>query len=265
MLALLVYVHYDTSVCIYTYPMKILTVFLVPIIILITLLFVQLFGLSFPLHVTSTSATNADFSVIGEGKIDVIPDLGFVDVGIVVNKADTAESAQNQISKIHNQIVEKMNEFGIKEEDIKTTNFSVNPNYDYSSGNNVIQGYNGNAQLSIKVRKVETMGEVAKTATSAGANEIYNTRYSVSTPEKYREQARTKAIENAKEQAQKLATQLGIRLGKVTNVIESSAGSNPIYFEKSSMGMGGGGGGAPDLQPGEQTITSTVTLFFEKK
>jgi hypothetical protein len=28
---------------------------------------------------------------------------------------------------------------------------------------------------------------------------------------------------------------------------------------------GGAGGGSADLQPGQQTITSTVTLYFEKK
>ena len=142
-----------------------------PVAFIITLLLIQVLGLSFPLRVTTTSATSADFSVIGEGKIDVVPDVGYVDVGIVVNKVATAEEAQNQIALVNNQIVEKMKSFGIKKENIKTTNFSINPNYDYTSGSSVMQGYNGNATLSIKVTKVETLGDVAKAATTAGANE----------------------------------------------------------------------------------------------
>lgn len=244
--------------------MKLLYIVLIPVITLLTLLVVQASGLSFPMHITMTTGSSADFSVVGEGKIEVVPDTGYIEVGITVNKAATAEDAQDQIAEVNNQLVQEMQEFGIKPEDIKTTNYSVNPNYDYSNGGSgTIQGYNGNAQLSIKVKKAESLGEIAQAATAAGATDIYNTRFDVENPETYREQARTKAIENAKEQAAKLAKQLGIKLGRVTNVVESS-GLNPIY-PMYDLKMGGGGVGSAELQPGQQTITSTVTLYFEKK
>lgn len=245
--------------------MKFLYIVLVPVVTLITLLIVQVSGLSLPMRITMTTGSSADFSVVGEGKIDVVPDTGYIDMGITVNKAASAEDAQDQVATVNNQLVEKMKEFGIKSEDIKTTNYSVNPNYDYSNGGSgSIQGYNASAQLSIKVTDAQSLGDIAKAATAAGATDIYNTRYSIDEPEKYREQARTKAIDNAKEQAKKLATQLGIRLGKVTNVVESTESTvYPVMYDK-AMGMGGGGGSA-DLQPGQQTISSTVTLYFEKK
>lgn len=217
------------------------------------------------MHITMTTGSSADFSVVGEGKIEVVPDTGYVDIGITINKAVSAEEAQSQVAKINNQLVEKMKEFGIKAEDIKTTNYSVNPNYDYSNNSSgTIQGYNASAQLSIKVQKASSLGDIAQAATIAGATDIYNTRFNIENPEKYREQARTKAIENAQEQARKLATQLGIKLGRVTNVVESSD-ANPIYPMYELKGAMGGGGGSADLQPGQQTITSTVTLYFEKK
>ncbi|MBP6993954.1 SIMPL domain-containing protein [Candidatus Woesebacteria bacterium] len=245
--------------------MKGLYFVLIPVITLVTLLIVQLSGLSLPMHITMTTGSSADFSVVGEGKIEVVPDTGYVDIGITINKAVSAEEAQNQVAKINNQLVEKMKEFGIGAEDIKTTNYSVNPNYDYSNNSSgTIQGYNASAQLSIKVQKASSLGEVAQAATAAGATDIYNTRFNIESPEKYREQARTKAIENAREQARKLASQLGIKLGRVTNVVESSD-ANPIYPMYELKSVMGGGGGSADLQPGQQTITSTVTLYFEKK
>jgi len=240
---------------------------IVPLVTLITLVVIRILGLGIPLYVTTTTATSADFSVVGEGKIDVQPDIGYVDVGITVSKVATAEDAQDQIATINNQLVAKMKDYGINKEDIKTTNFYINPNYEYKTdGGNYTNGYNGSAQLSIKVKNVEKLGEVAKAATAAGATDVYNTRFSIDSPEKYREQARTKAIDNAKEQAAKIASQLGIRLGKVTNVIESSSNAMPISYDKMlSSDMSGAGGSIADLQPGTQTITSTVTLFFEKK
>lgn len=246
--------------------MKLIYLILIPVVTLLTLLVVQWSGLSFPMRITMTTGSSADFSVVGEGKIDVVPDTGYIDIGITVNKVASAEEAQNEIAEINNQLVEKMKSYGITKEDIKTTNYTVNPNYDYSSNSSgTIQGYNGSASLSIKVQKADELGEIAKAATAAGATDIYNTRFNIENPEKYREQARTKAIENAREQANKLATQLGIKLGRVTNVVESS-NANPIYPMYSDLKMGmGGGGGAANLQPGQQTITSTVTLYFEKK
>ena len=247
--------------------MKILYIVLIPIITIATLLVVQVSGLSLPMRITMTTGSSADFSVIGEGKVDVVPDTGYVDVGITINKAASAQEAQAQVATVNNAIIKKLESLDIQAADIKTSNYSVNPNYDWSEGGGgTINGYNATATLSIKVRKPDTLADVLEQAVAAGATDVYNTRFSVDKPEQYREQARTKAIENAKAQAQKLAAQLGIKLGRVTNVVESSGNDvypYPVMSDK-VMGMGGGGERA-DLQPGQQTITSTVTLYFEKK
>jgi len=235
----------------------------VPVTVLLTLLVIRMFGLGIPLQVTQGSTS--DFSVIGEGKVEVVPDLAYVDVGVTAD-GETAEEAQNAISKVNNSIVVKMAEYAIEKKDIETQNFNVYPNYDYNAGNRII-GYRGNTTLNIKVKDAKLVGEIAKAATQAGATEIQNTRFVVQSPEKYREQARDKAITNAREQATKLSNQLGIKLGRVVNMIESSTdGVGPVpYYAKSADAMGGGGGGTANLQPGSQEITSVVTLYFEKK
>ncbi len=79
-----------------------------------------------------------------------------------------------------------------------------------------------------------------------------------------REQARQKAIENAKEQAQKLASQLGIRLGRVVNIVENTPGAPvPMYMEAKRLDTAMGAP-APEIEPGSQTVTSQVTLYFER-
>lgn len=240
-------------------------------ILILTLVFlsiVKYFDISYPLSITSRSSS-AELAVVGIGKVDTTPDTASVDLGIVVNDAKTIDEAQTQINKVNNAIVEGLKKLGIDKGDIKTSNYSINPNYDYTNGGNGrIIGYNGNTTVTIKVKDTSLLPQVIEAGTKGGANQVMGTNYTIDKPEVYQEQARQKAIDNAKEQAQKLANQLGIRLGKVVNIIESSGnGPVPMYYEKSAVMMDSAGSNAPvpDLQPGTQTITSTVTLYFETR
>lgn len=237
------------------------------VLTVLALWFVHHFNIAYPLSVTTRTAS--ELAVVGEGKVDIVPDTASVDLGITVNDARTVENAQTQINTINNAIVAGMQSVGVDKKDVKTSNYSIMPNYNYErGGNGVITGYNGNVTVTIKVRQTDRLAEVIQKATEAGANQVMGTNYTVDKPETYREQARQKAIDNAKEQAQKLANQLGIRLGKVVNIVESSGGMTPVpmFYEKSAV-MNAAGSNMPmaDLQPGSQTITSTVTLYFEKK
>lgn len=229
---------------------------------IIALVFIKAFDISYPISV-STTTKSRELAVVGEGKVDVVPDTAVIDAGIVVANAASVEEAQSSLNKTNNSIVSTMQKLGVKKEDIKTSNYSVYPNQSYDPGNQgKITGYNGNVTVSIKVRNIESLGQVIETVTQSGANQIQNTSYTIDNPEKYREEARNKAIENAESQAKRLAQKLGIKLGKVVNIVESTPNTAPQFLSAERQF---GGGGAPDIQPGSQTITSVVTLYFEKR
>lgn len=232
---------------------------------IIALFLIKFLDIAYPIDV-STRSSSTELAVVGEGKVDIIPDTASVGVGIVVNNASTVDEAKKRINEMNNKITSSLSKIGIDKKDIKTSSYSINPEYNYTSGTNTITGYGGNVNISIKVREINKLAEVIEEATKAGANNVYGANYSVEKSEKYREEARNKAIKNAKEQAQKLANQLEIRLGKVVNIVESSSNLPPsIMLEKDFEASGRGGATQPDLQPGSQTITSVVTLYFEKK
>ncbi len=241
--------------------------FVILAFILVGLFLVHTLNLSIPVSVT-TSTISSELSVVGEGKVDVVPDTAYVDVGLFVENIQTADLAQKQITEKNNELIKAMKELGVADSDMKTSNFSVNPNYVYDGGRNRATGYNGNVTLTVKTKDTSLAARIMETATKVGANQIQGTRFTVDEPEKYREEARDKAIANAKEQAEKLASSLGISLGQITNIVESSPGmvSPYMYADKAmAQGMGGGNAASPELQPGQQTITSTVTLYFEKR
>jgi hypothetical protein len=213
----------------------------------------------------TTTNKSTELAVVGEGKVEAVPDIAYVDLGITTNNSPTTDEAQKTINKTNNQIVEAMKKLGISKGDIKTTNYSIYPDHKYEGGQNYINGYNGNVTIQVKVHNPQLVAKVIEDATKAGANNIQGSRFAVEKPEKYREQAREAAIKNAKEQGEKMAKNLGIWLGKVVNIVESQPiQSSPVYYRAAAEGLGGAGDGA-NIESGSQTITSIVTLYFEKK
>ena len=233
-------------------------------IILVALILINALNISYPVRVTNTT-TSSELSVVGQGEVEVVPDSATIDVGISVIGSDTVEAAQNQLNSANNAIIAAMEALGVEKKDIKTANYSVYPEYDYENQRE-ITGYNGDARITISTKDTSQVSQIVEAATKAGANNIYGTTFSVDDPAKYREEARNQAIANAREQANKIGKSLGINVGRVTNIVESSPTDvYPMpYAAKMDSAVGLGGGAPANIEAGTQTISSTVTLYFEK-
>lgn len=244
---------------------QITSILIIFVVFVLGLAIIRGLGLSFPVSVTTTQKAT-ELSVVGEGKVEVVPDTAYIDVGVSVTNAANVNEARTSIDKTNNAIIAAMAKLGIKKENVKTSNYSIYPNQTFEGETARVTGYNGNVTITIKVNDTQKASQVIADATTAGANQIQGTRFIVEDPQKYRAEAREKAIANAREQAEKLAKNLDIKLGKVVNVVEyspDSAGA-PMYDIAARSNLGGGGGG-PAIEAGSQTITSVVTLYFEKR
>jgi uncharacterized protein YggE len=236
---------------------------IIVLITLVALYIIKVLDISYPINVRS-SQVSSELAVVGEGKVDVIPNSATVSVGVSVVNAATVQAAQQQINETNNKIVQALAGLNIPKNQIKTSGYNINPSYQYDGGPERISGYSGSVTIDITVKKIDQLPQVIQAATNAGANQVFSTQMMVDDPAVYRAQARQKAIDNARTQAKALADELGIKLGKVVNIVESSdQNAQPIYYDKANMG--GGANPALDLQPGTQTIYSTVTLYFDKK
>jgi len=244
---------------------------------------IKIFNISYPINIRVVNSTeSAEFTVVGTGKVDVVPDVAVVDAGITVSNLSTAEEAKQQMTAVNNRIIQSVKSLGVEKKDIETGGFNIYPEYTTteiarptsllqstgsvtSSSDSKISGYSGSASVTVKVRKKELASQVVQSVTGAGATNVSGPRFMVDNPQLYKEKARSEAIKNAKEQAKKLSKELGIRLGKVTNMIES--GNMPYYDY--SRGLGGvelnsKTSEAPVFEEGTDTVSSTVTLFFER-
>ncbi len=206
-------------------------------------------------------------SVSGTSEMFVKPDLARIILS-VENEAKTVNQVMETNNQKMNTVIENVKEQGVKEKDLKTTNFRLNPRYEWydkevypPSGKRVLVGYTINQSLEVKIRNLEKIGDIIKTATDSGANKVGNINFEVEEKEKYKKQVRQKAINNAKEKAKTLAKQLGITLVDIKSFNES--GSTPVpQYDNYAREKLGAGGSSPNIQTGENKIESNITIVY---
>jgi len=227
------------------------------------------FGPGLPIQSVVTQKQDS-FTVSGTGKVTVVPDTGIVDLGITINKP-SVKDAQNEANTVIKNITQALKNLKIDEKDIKTSNYSVYPQYDYQPGSvNRITGYQVTASLVVAVRDINKINDVIDQATAKGANTVGGIQLTVDEDQqkKLLQQARQEAVKEAKEKAESLAKAAGITLGKIINVVEESNNfPRPVMYAAKEAMLGGGGGDVAQtqIQPGSTDITTSVTLFYETR
>lgn len=217
-----------------------------------------------PFSVTSfvTNKQNL-FTVQGTGEKTSVPDTALVTLG-VTKQAATVEIAQNQVNQISNQLTKDLQNLKIPEKDIKTTNYTVNPSYDFSNGRQTITGYSVNATIEVRMKQIEQANKAIDIATKDGANHIGNVQFILDdeTRKELENQARKDAITAAKNKAQTIANDAGIKLGRIVDVQENSSAPQPFVNRVATLDQVAEK--IPtELNPGENTISVTVTLSYE--
>ena len=201
-------------------------------------------------------------TIVGEGKVIGAPDVAMVDLGLLTTSKKVSEAQADNTKKM-NELIIRLQKSGINKEDIKSTQYYINPRYDYIEGRSVLAGYDVQQTLKVKIRDLDKVGLVLATAGEVGANQIGGLNITIDDPEPLKAGARAKAAANARLKAEALAKSIGVRLGRVVSFSESSPGEQPPYF-KEGLGVGGGGAApVPNIQSGSLEIVSSVALSYE--
>jgi len=206
-------------------------------------------------------------SVSGTGEIWTKPDLVLIDFSVVGEKKTVIEAMAENTKKM-NSVIEAIKSQGVEEKDLKTTNFSISPRYEwyekseiYPAGKRVLVGYEVNQTLQVKIRDLTKIGNIIQVATEAGANQVGDLRFMIDKQDELKSQARKEAIEKAKVMAKEIAGQLGVKLVKITNFSENATAPIPYpYFMERAMG---GGAETPQIQTGENKIEVQVSITYE--
>jgi len=208
-----------------------------------------------------------EISVEGIGKAYVVADIATIELGFET-KGKTAGEVVNASSKVMNNVQTELAKLGVDKKDIKTTSYYLNPNYNWTDAKGSFQdGYMLNQSLLVKIRNFEKIGDIIAKSTDLGANTVNNLQFTVDDPEKAKEEARADAIVQAKAKAKLIADQAGFKLGGILGYYEYAAseyGKGGVMYAEATSAEGGGMGGSvsPQVQPGEQEVSLTVTLNY---
>ncbi len=202
-------------------------------------------------------------TIDGVGKVTAKPTLALVQFGVVTQGA-TAAAAQRDNSSKMNAVIQAMQELGVKKDDIETSGYYLNPNYNYDKSPYTIIGYSVNQNVSAKVRDFEKIGQVLERGVALGINQVNTVQFSIDDPTSLRDDARMKALEDARKKADALAKALDVDVVRVVSFAESPAnapGPVPMYYREAATSADAGS--APTIQSGTQDVEMNVSVTFE--
>ncbi len=217
---------------------------------------------------------NRTFSVQGEADIETPNDIAFFTATVITEGSGEVTTLQGENTGKMNRISSFLEEQGIEKRDLKTTNYSMNPRYNYpncASGTTIcppatINGYIITQSLEVKVRQADKVGELLSGIVSAGANSVSGVSFVTDDDSSARKAARKAAFKDAREKALEAAEAGNFRLGKMVTFYEDNA--NPVEpmregFGGDLMTMSAKAMSAPVLEPGVKTGKLQVTLTYE--
>ena len=203
-------------------------------------------------------------SLSGHGEVRATPDIAYVTSGVVTQGA-TAADALAANTKAMTDLFAALKDSGIEDRDVQTSNFSVQPRYDFSNNQAPkMVGYDVSNNVTVTLRKVDTLGALLDRMVQSGSNQISGISFDVSKPDDAMDEARKLATEDATRKAKVYAKAMGIELGNVMQVSEGSAAQPPMPMVRSTMMKADAAPPVP-MAAGEQTLAVDVNVIWEIK
>ena len=194
-------------------------------------------------------------TVTGVGRVETTPNEALFSLGVSTSGA-TARAALAANSEAMRKVLAALDAAGIDGKDIKTETVSVGPDYDNGTSSS---GYTARNSVSVRIRDLSKAGTVLDAASRAGANEVYGPTLTRGNREELEAQALEDAVANARKRAEALADAAGVRIGRVTAIVEgSSGGPQPWLMERAAADKTA----ATPIKPGTEEIQASVTVTF---
>lgn len=212
---------------------------------------------------TAAPANVRTLSVNGTGKVVLVPDIAYINIGVHTEAADVSSSLSNN-NDLATAISNALQAEGVELKDIQTSNFNVYPMQQYDNmGQATGTVYVVDNTVSITVRDLSKLGKLLDVAIRSGANNIYGITFDIADRESALASARDLAIKDAQSKAQAVAGVAGVQLGEVQAIVATDSSYVQPY---SGYGMGGGGASGLEtsvpVSAGQLIITYDVNLTY---
>ena len=228
--------------------------------ILITATVAGVIALALPAGAADTPGNIRYISVSGTGTASVVPNAVRFNATVSL-VASSNSAALSSVSKISSAVRKALTDNAIAIKDIRSASISVYPEYLWTQeGGTKITGYRASQTFDVLVRKPSVAGTIIEAVVSAGGNDVQlgGVNPVVLNPTAATEEARAAAVVNAKSKATSYAKLLGVSIGKVLLLEETSS---PIYSSPFPMAKAAtSDAGSVEIDLGEQDVTVSITV-----
>lgn len=205
-------------------------------------------------------------AVSGMAEQEVAPDMAYVDVGINV-RADDAETARTQEAQIASQIRRALLGLAITDNDLQNTSYYLYQEYKVDrNGVRTADKYVLDSSIKVTVKDLDKLSQVIDNVVEAGATNISNITYALSTQNIIQRQLLATAVENARGKAAVVANAGSRTLGNMLSAdINSFDGGTIVAYGANKLRSTTNlaeDGVATKLSPGKIKLNARVQVVF---
>lgn len=185
----------------------------------------------------SEEATQKTISLTGAGTASATADEATIRMGVEVTRDRAAEAISDNAESMA-AIIDALKLMGISEDDIKTTSYSVYPQYDWTEEGRVLLGYTVTNMVQVTVKNLDIIGDVIDAAGNTGANRMDGISFGLSDTkmQDLKNTAYVLALGDATDKADLIAETLGLTISGIQSVTESSYVPARTYVDYAEAG-----------------------------
>lgn len=169
--------------------------------------------------------------VSGEGKLKLKPDTATIKFTVETASEDRLKALEENSKKM-DKVIKELKKKNVKDDQIETSQVSINPIYKYEMEEpyeQVLEGYQVVNSISVKTKELDKIGDLIDISVKAGSNRIDGIAYSSSKANEYYNQALELAVKSAKEKAEIIAKASGTRIKSINSINENYGNYYPVY------------------------------------
>ena len=209
--------------------------------------------------------TENDNTIVASGTGSVIgtPDRAQISLAVETENANV-QIAQAENAARMTKVMDALTAAGIPTDALKTTGYYIYPVYEDSKlYGQKVRTYRVTNTLTVTLHDVSRVGEVIDIGVAHGINQASSIQFLLSDEQSQvlRTEALKEASARATADAKTVADALGVSIRSVKSA-QIGGGYSPVAFQNYAMADSMSGAASTPIQPGDITLTATVTVTY---
>jgi uncharacterized protein YggE len=195
----------------------------------------------------------------GDGVVQAVPDRAFITIS-AESRASNPRDAQRKNVDAMKPVLDRLRAAGIPEDAIRTTQYDLQPDWEYRDNSRVFRGYVARNSIDVRVDAIDRVGELLEMAVVSGATSIGGVRFEMKDRDRLEREALRLAVADARARAVAAAGGAGLSFDRILRIEEQGVSSPPIPGRPVLFSAEAKAADAPPIAAGEIEVRAHVTV-----